>query len=166
MIKRFFLPAIAFAALFFFTGTAVKAQCPILSYNTIKVLWDTKAKEDKLLEQGFEKRSANHFVRCKIVMCSTKDSISRNYKEYIFIYDDEVMYSFSDKDAYLKLKTEVKGKAAYAGFAMFDEVKREYYTDGKICYCFYIGQRECLSTNIPDYNVGFLEKVPSYVEKE
>jgi hypothetical protein len=159
-----FLFAILFAALFLITGTA-KAQCTILSYNSLKNLWDNKAKEEKLLEMGFEKRSS-HFGRCKIEMCSTNDSISKNYNEFVFVYDDEVMYSFSDKDAYLALKTEVKEKAEYAGFAMFDDVRREYYTDGKICYCFYIGQRSCLSTKIPDYNLGFLEKVPSYVKKE
>ncbi len=165
MSKKFFLTALFFAAFFLFTGRAAKAQCTILSYKSLKVLWDTKAKEDKLLELGFEKRST-YFARCKMEMCSIHDSISKNFNEFLFIYDDEVMYSFSDKSAYLKLRTEVKEKARYAGFAIIEDVKREYYTDGKLCYCFYIGDRKCLSTNIADYNVGFLEKVPSYVEKE
>lgn len=155
-----------FAALFLFTAPTAKPQCAILSYNTLKAIWDTKEKEDKLLNLNFEKRSGNHYARCKMVMCTTADSIGKNYNEFIFLYDDEVMYSFADKNAYLKLKADVKKKARYAGFAMFDEIKREYYFDGKICYCFYVGFRNCLSTTIPDYNVGFLEKIPLFVEKE
>lgn len=165
MSKRSFLLHAAIVLFLFSTGTAATAQCPILSYKSFKAIWTTQSKEDKLLELGFEKRSGNHYARCKMVMCTTADSISKNFNEFVFIYDDEVMYSFSDKNAYLKLKTEVKQKAKYAGFAMFDEIKREYYFDGKICYCFYVGLRSCLSTTVPDYNVGFLEKVPSYVEK-
>jgi hypothetical protein len=166
MSKKTFLHAILITALILFTGTTVKAQCTILSYNSLKAVWDNKTKNDVVLDLGFEKRSGNHFARCKMEMCHTKDSTGRNYNEFIFIYDDEVMYSFVDAAAYQKLKAEVKGKTEYAGFAMFDKIKREYYYDGKICYCFYVGDRACLSMKVTDYNVGFLEKVPSYVEKE
>lgn len=165
MSKRFFLPALLVATVLLFSATAANAQCTMLNYSALKTVWNTKEKEDKLLEMGFEKRSGNHYARCKMVMCSTNDSIARNYNEFVFLYEDEVMYSFADKNAYLKLKTEIKSKAKYAGYAMFDEIKREYYWDGKICYCTYVGLRNCLSTTIPDYNIGFLERIPSYVEK-
>lgn len=165
MKKQKLFGGIASLMLCLFATVAANAQCNKLRLTEFNRIWNSGDRENVLSNMGFSKRSG-YFGRCKMEMCHTADSTSRNWNEFVFLYDDEVKYSFVDKTAYDNLLGEIKAKAKYVGFAVFDEERRTYYFDGKICYCIYIGKRDCLSMQITDYNLGFYDKVPSYVESE
>ena len=165
MGKHSFFSIAVFFVLFLLMSVVSNAQCTMLSFNQYKEIWNAKSKDDKLTEMGFSKRSG-YYGRCKIEMCSTPDSVSRNWNEFLFVYDDEINYSFVDKAAFENYSAFIKTKAKYVGHAMFDEQRREYYFDGKTCYALYVGERSCLNSQITDYNFSFLIKVPAYVEKD